>query len=147
MRSSSIFPYQWPRVDHDDRAVFAQVQTAGARYGNAIETAIRHFGLQILDQTARILAMADALRVTRYAETSANEDVMFGFSIISCFLSATRSRTYAALAAALEQLLHPARNLAGGVPGSNRIGCHANRSMTRIPCCSRIAAASGPPRS
>ena len=43
------------------------------------------------------------------------------------FLSATRSRTHAAPAAALEQLLHPARYLAGSVPGANRVGCHANR--------------------
>src|ERR1017187_4642056 len=42
------------------------------------------------------------------------------------FLSATRSRTCASFAAALEQLPHPAGNLAGGAPRGNRVRCQAH---------------------
>src|ERR1035438_4599059 len=79
---SPLFPYTTlfrSGVDPDDGSLFPQLQAAGARYGNTVETAIRHFGFQVLHETARILAMADAFRVTGHAEASTNEDVVFRF--------------------------------------------------------------------
>src|ERR1035441_2151262 len=71
--------------------------------------------------------MADAFRIARHAEASTNEDVMFWFFHgFPAFLSATRSRTRAALAAALEQLLHSPRHLAGNAPRGHRIRCQAD---------------------
>src|ERR1039458_46491 len=64
-------------IDHDQRPLLAELEAPGARYRNAVETAVTHFGLQVLHQPAGILLVANSFGIACHAKTSANENVMF----------------------------------------------------------------------
>src|ERR1035438_3778864 len=64
-------------IDDDQRPLLAEFEAPGARYRNAVETAVTHLGLQILHQPAGILLVANSFGIASHAKTSANENVMF----------------------------------------------------------------------